>query len=249
MSWAAPVRSLPIFVAVATLGFLTLEPATAQAAAPTPMGEILRRAGEVLDDPSYQTELPGRETGLEGVGADQGNDADRRTWGDAISSLRFPFTLAGDLLARVLLWTLVAIVLATAAVWLLREAARGRLRHARLAAPQKLQAPDDRTRRAAPPGLDEVEGLARQGAYGEAVHLLLRRAIALIARRRPLSPSLTCREVPRAAGLQPPVRGAFDELARSAERFWFGGARLRREDYERSAAAYETVAGAAEGER
>ena len=247
MSGARRLRRWLFALAAAVLALAGYRPLAAPAAAAPTSEEILRRAAEVLEHPSYQTELPGREADPEG----NLERSEEPTWSDAISRLRsLPAALAGGRLVRTLLWILVALALAAAAVWLLRAAARDRLRRARLGAPADRPPPGGETRPAAPPpGLDEIEALARRGAYGEAVHLLLRRAIALLARRRPLSPALTSREVPRAAGLVPPVRGAFEELAGSAERFRFGGARLRREDYERSAAAYRTVAGGAEGER
>jgi hypothetical protein len=84
----------------------------------------------------------------------------------------------------------------------------------------------------APPTLDEVERLAAEGRYAEAVHLLLLRAVAALGSRVPLPPSLTSREVVKASGLEGAPGDALERLVRVVERSRFGGRPVDRLDFE-----------------
>ncbi|MEE8526534.1 MAG: DUF4129 domain-containing protein [Thermoanaerobaculia bacterium] len=225
-------------------------PTAAQQPSPLPAEEIRRRAREVLDHPSYQTELPGREA-LAGSGREGSSGSDRRPPrgggsraplrdGDSRARADVPELRPPALANGVLMWIVVAIAVAFAVVWLIQEASRSRLRTAAAALPADF--PSAAAEAAAVlPEVDEIEVLARRGAYGEAVHLLLQRAIAALDRRQRLAPALTSREVLRTAALVPAARDAFRELVAAAERFWFGGVALCPDDYERCAAAYRAV--------
>lgn len=246
-------------IAVAATVWLAIGATTGRAEGPAPE-KILRRAEAVLEHPFYQTELPG-EGVPDGHGAARGRSAGegrrpgeapprdprtadgRRPWGDG-SSRPQPLPPTGSAagpVATTILWGLIAVGLGLAVVGLVREVTRGRTLRARV--PEPTEVPEPPAPASAPPAEDEIAALARGGAYGEAVHLLLRRAIRVLGRERPLSAALTSREVLRTAGLAPPSRGAFEELVTAVERFWFGGVPLLREDYERCAAAYQAVVG------
>ncbi len=218
--------------------------------------EISRRADELLADPSYQTSLPDGiappgGSGQGRVGAAPGasgepRDQNRGAWGEGSSrpdstGTRDPSASAlGGELITMFLWLVVAAVVAAGLIWVVREAAASRLRRARLDEAPVLP---DTAAAAGPPTEDEIETLVRHGTYGEAAHLLLRRAIALLGRRRPLAESLTSREVARAAELTEPARRSFAVLVAAVEQFLFGGVALPREDYERCAEAYRQVTG------
>lgn len=218
-------------------------PVAAQPKAPAAAEEIRRQAREILDHSSYQTELPGYEDFAGGEGTlrprpprREGTPSRDR---DARPRANLPELRPPAVFSQTLMWIVVAIAVAFAIVWLLQEASRSRLRTA-VAAPADV--PGAAVEAAAVlPEVDEIEALARRGAYGEAVHLLLHRAIAALDRRQQLAPALTSREVLRAAALVPASREAFRDLVAAAERFWFGGVALCSDDYERCATAYRTV--------
>ena len=88
--------------------------------------------------------------------------------------------------------------------------------------------------------LGDVDALAAEGRYAEAVHQLLFRAIADIDRTRPglVRRSLTSREIGRHPKLAGRTREAFVTIARINERGWFGGREITRADFETARAAY-----------
>jgi len=73
--------------------------------------------------------------------------------------------------------------------------------------------------------LDEVDKLAAEGRYGEAVHTLLFRSIQDIDRNRPnvVRRSLTAREIGSLSVLTPEARTAFSTIAGVSELAHFGG--------------------------
>ena len=100
--------------------------------------------------------------------------------------------------------------------------------------------------------LEEVDALAHEGRYREAVHLLLLRAVEDIDASRPgeVRRSLTAREISRIPSLTPRTREAFVSIAKINERGWFAGLVTDQAQWEAARAAYaqfggaETVAGA-----
>ena len=100
--------------------------------------------------------------------------------------------------------------------------------------------------------LEEVDALAREGRYREAVHLLLLRAVEDIDSSRPgeVRRSLTAREIGRIPSLTPRTREAFVSIAKINERGWFAGLATDQAQWEAARAAYaqfggsEIVAGA-----
>ena len=79
----------------------------------------------------------------------------------------------------------------------------------------------------------EADDLARQGHYGEAMHVLLLKSLAEIRTRLGVSfaASLTSREIVRRVQLPQTGRGALVAIVQSVERTYYGGRPASREDY------------------
>lgn len=92
--------------------------------------------------------------------------------------------------------------------------------------------------------LREADALAAQGRYAEAVHLLLRRSIEEIERRRPhlVRPALTSRDIAAAITLPPEVRRVFSGIAGIVENSLFGGRPVDGEGWRAARSAYEDFA-------
>ncbi|MBW6526453.1 DUF4129 domain-containing protein [Sphingomonas sp. RHCKR7] len=132
--------------------------------------------------------------------------------------------------ARVLLWTVIALLLA-GVTWAAVERLRfghwrwPRWRRRRDGIPETPDATplfDPAPVRA---WLREADALAAAGRFAEAVHLLLFRSIEDLARRRPgmVQPALTARELAAAPALPPPARARFAAIAGQVERSLYGG--------------------------
>lgn len=92
--------------------------------------------------------------------------------------------------------------------------------------------------------LEEADRLAREGRYGEAIHLLLFRSIDDIAGRRPglVRPALTSRDIAGLEAMPPVARGAFARIAEVVERHVFGARPMEEGDFARCRMDYETFA-------
>jgi hypothetical protein len=92
--------------------------------------------------------------------------------------------------------------------------------------------------------LEDVDALAAQGRFAEAVHVLLFRSIADIQGRMPhlVRPALTSRDIARSSGLPEVARTAFSGIARVVERSHFGGAPVGADDFAECRSAYEAFA-------
>lgn len=84
-----------------------------------------------------------------------------------------------------------------------------------------------------PPELDEIEKLARAGAYAEAIHLMLLRALETLRRRLGASwaKSLTSREITRRSELGATDRSALKVLVGAVEICRFGGQNANEQVY------------------
>lgn len=144
---------------------------------------------------------------------------------DPVSApLRLPDLVA--FLLRAVFWLAVAVGVAVLLGWLLRSLSGLRRDVAAPAAPGRA-AP--RVGRAP---LEAAEALAAQGRFGEAIHVLLLRTLeALAARRGPLAPSATSREILRTAPLASEAREALQGLVAAVEVSHFGGAEPGAEDW------------------
>ena len=93
--------------------------------------------------------------------------------------------------------------------------------------------------------LEEVDKLAAEGRYGEAVHTLLFRSIQDIDRNRPnvVRRSLTAREIGSLSVLTVGARNAFSTIAGVSELAHFGGVRVNKAGFETARAAYADLTG------
>jgi hypothetical protein len=93
--------------------------------------------------------------------------------------------------------------------------------------------PIARTADAPLPDIDEIERLARTGAYAEAIHLMLLRALEALRRRLGTSwaKSLTSREIARRSELAPTDRSALKMLVGAVEISRFGGQSANEQIY------------------
>jgi hypothetical protein len=141
--------------------------------------------------------------------------------------IQYVLMVAAAVLALFVLWRLLARLF--------------RARSAKSDAPDPEWAPDPATARAL---LADADRLAEQGAFGEAVHLLLRRSVDEIAAARPewLRPASTAREIALLQPLPDRARGAFAVLARAVERSHFALLGLTRADWDTARAAYADFA-------
>ena len=154
--------------------------------------------------------------------------------------------------ARIVLWTVLALVVA-AALWL----GWIRLRHGEWRLPRRRRVaarsiaedeagedgwvPDAAPARAL---LAEADALAAQDRFAEAVHLLLIRSVEEIQRRRPqlVRPALTSRDLAAIRGLPGTPRMLFAGIARVVERSLFGGRPVGADDWQQCRAAYADFA-------
>lgn len=95
--------------------------------------------------------------------------------------------------------------------------------------------------------LDEIDRLAAEGRYGEAVHTLLFRSIQDIDRNRPnvVRRSLTAREIGSLTVLTSDARTAFSTIAGVSELAHFGGVSVNKAGFETARAAYADLTGVA----
>jgi len=93
--------------------------------------------------------------------------------------------------------------------------------------------------------LDEVDRLAAEGKYGEAVHTVLFRSIQDIDRNRPnvVRRSLTSREIGSLSVLTTEARTAFSTIAGVSELAHFGGVLVNKAGFEKARAAYAELTG------
>lgn len=149
--------------------------------------------------------------------------------------------------ARALLWTVLAVLLA-ALLWAVAERLRGgewrlprRRSRAAAAPPEPEWAPEAARTRS---WLQEADALAAQGRYAEAAHHLLFRSIEDLGRRRPqlVRPALTSRELAAAPAVPPAARGLFADIAALVERSLFGGRPVGPNDWRGARAAYADFA-------
>lgn len=93
--------------------------------------------------------------------------------------------------------------------------------------------------------LDEVDKLAAEGRYGEAVHTLLFRSIQDIDRNRPniVRRSLTSREIGSLSVLTTKARTAFSTIAGVSELAHFGGVPVNESGFKIARTAYADLTG------
>jgi hypothetical protein len=158
---------------------------------------------------------------------------------DAARTPPEPPSATSELLGALLVALLAAAVIAVVALGI------ARFLGSRKAAPESAGALPEGARGDRPrPAPSEIDALAAEGRYAEAVHAMLEIAIAALARggRLPLSDDMTAREALRELDADEVGRRALGELVLAVEISHFGGRTLDRQDYDRCAAALERIA-------
>ncbi len=91
--------------------------------------------------------------------------------------------------------------------------------------------------------LEEIDALAAQGRYDEAVHVLLHRSIQDIDSNRPnvIRRSLTSREIGTLSILTEKAQTAFSSIAQIVEHSFFGGHSIGKIEFERAREAYSAL--------
>jgi hypothetical protein len=208
----------------------------------------IERAGAaaraVLADGRFQRELPGPSAD------DDKRDAERpplRSDGlPPVQRTPRPPEAMGDV-ARVLLWGLVAVVVVLSIMFLINEAPHLRRRLFGRGSDRPDEAAGDvgtaDSRRSSDGSLDAADRLARDGAYGEAIHVMLLSLVGALSRGigRRLAHSLTGREIVGAAGLAEQPGAALARIVGVAERGHFGGRVSSVADYEACRRDYAAV--------
>jgi hypothetical protein len=164
---------------------------------------IRERARQILDGGRYQTELPGPLR---------------------VASLDLPLGPL-EILARILLWTVLLVMAVLAVAWLVGRL-RGLVPDARAPA-----GPARGAEEVGHPQLGAAEALAAQGRFGEAVHVLLLDTLEALSRRARLAPSLTSREIVARVPLPDRARDALSGLVSAVEVSWFGGQQPGEAEY------------------
>lgn len=140
------------------------------------------------------------------------------------------FDLSPDTI-RIMLWGAVILgILVT--IWSLRDSLPIFSRSRRIVAREALPASSSPSSRMEDAQI-EADDLARQGHYGEAMHVLLLKSLAEIRTRLGVSfaASLTSREIVRRVQLPLTGRGALAAIVQSVERTYYGGRPASHEDY------------------
>lgn len=201
-----------------------------------PTDEQIREAVEaVLANNRFQTELPNDATVVE-------------TEVDTGPRWRFelPDGLSG--LARLLMWLLIAAGSVLVVIFVVNELTSLR-RRARGGAQWAEDAIAKAERHAAEPGsrtsLDAADRLARNGEYGEALHMLLLDCIAQLRRLRfesLIAPSMTSRELASQLTLPEPSAEALSSMVSAVELSHFGGRQPEEQDYANCRESYLRIA-------
>lgn len=156
------------------------------------------------------------------------------------------FTVVFGPIMKLIFWAFLIFVVGTILWFILKEAIRVQRSHAPKAkkerdAPLPAYTPDANVANAL---LMDVDKLAAEGRFEDAVHTLLLRSIDDIKSANPRSVprDLTSREISTLAILSELARNAFNTIGQRVERSFFGGRSLTKEDFEISREAYTEFA-------
>jgi hypothetical protein len=136
-------------------------------------------------------------------------------------------------------WALLAILVALALWFLVRKLKDRRLSHA-APAPRQM-APWQPGLRQARLVLQDADGLAAQGRFDEAVHMLLLVSIQEISDRQQglVTPALTSREIAALPALTPLAQRIFSGIAQVVEHSRFGGHAIGDAEFQRCRAGFD----------
>lgn len=152
----------------------------------------------------------------------------------------FNFHISPELI-RFMLWGAVIIGIVVI-VWSLRDSLPVISRSRKIIAPEQAPAAMAQSNRMDEAQL-EADDLARQGQYGEAMHVLLLKGLNEIRRQLGISfaVSLTSREILRRVQLSDVGRQSLSAIIRSVELTYFGGEDAGQSDYSDCRSNFETL--------
>jgi len=147
--------------------------------------------------------------------------------------------------ARVLLWIIAGGAVVLGLMWVVNEMPRW----SRSAEESYVAAGPEDVGFDGEPVHDDAEHLAREGQYGDAVHVLLLTALDRMRERsdEQFAPSLTSREILSRPDMADSARTALAVLVDGVERTLFGGRPATEVDYLRCRASFDDFAAVAEG--
>lgn len=164
-------------------------------------------------------------------------------WLKAIGrALRALFDVLGPVF-KVLFWVGIGVLIAGAlyliaqTVYNSLQARKNQIKAEPKDKPQALYQPEQAQARIL---LDEIDALAAEGRYDEAVHVLLHRSIQDIDASRPniIRRSLTSREIGSLSILTGAAQKAFSAIAQITEHSFFGGRAIGQAEYKQARKAY-----------
>lgn len=232
---------------VLALSALTMQPARAQDEAESE--QIRDQTGQVLDGEDIQTDAPLEQRvrqQTEQLAQDPTLQHEPPKPQPPKPELGFSLPIPGDLFLYLLLATLV-VCLGVVALHLYRTYAPGGRAWSKRGdqtvelATQAIGG----TAESPLPESDEIEKLARAGAYAEAIHLMLLRALHALRRRlgASWSKSMTSREIARRPELGPGDRHALKVLVGAVEISRFGGQGANEQIYRACLDHYRLIGG------
>jgi hypothetical protein len=197
--------------------------------------DLRGRAQAIIAKGGYQTTLPSGTSAPASTPPSTGPTRPRGPRPPRVGAPGIPLIPVG------VLWPVLAaigIALLALVLWRVTSARRGRERPAPVRKSGGDGGPARRSLRIGP--LTDVEDLARQGRFGEAIHLLLLHLFAALQRRPATAPAPahTGREVLARTRLASQAHDALGVLVLAAEKIHFGGREASREDYEACLAHY-----------
>lgn len=207
-------------------------------AGPAAAAEVTSERAEAAVRETVRTENGYRLT-LHGS-APPGERGDRKGFGERRERSSLDLPAAGAVtFGRVLFWLGVGVVAVLLVAWLVRSW----LGHVPPPAPPPPVRPGDETTRpggGAPPADPELEALLAAGAYGEAVHLLLKAALRRLHGQEP-PPALTARAALRTLPLPTDGKRHLGTLVEAVERIRYAGLVADRSLFDRCRAASEAL--------
>jgi hypothetical protein len=241
------VKSVLLTFAVMLLLALPIGPLFAAADPDNLVSDAAERLGLQTEMPEPQSgplaELPGSRSGPQAQTPGPKSDLQAESPGSTVHTPddhAFNLKLPPSLL-RLLLWG--AVIAGTLVIaWSLRDSLPVVSRSRKIIAAEPIPPPLTRSGRMEEVQV-EADDLARQGHYGQAMHLLLLKSLDEIRRQlgTRFAASLTSREILRRVQLSDIGRRSLTAIIRSVEQTYFGGEEAGQTDYSDCRTNFETL--------
>ncbi|HNB26326.1 MAG TPA: DUF4129 domain-containing protein [Alphaproteobacteria bacterium] len=246
------MRPIPVAASLRCLAFAVLLGCLLPPAAAAQQGDLHEEADEILSQGDIQRDAPLAEQArsqAQDVAQDPTLQHNPPPPVADAPPKPLPLPIPGNLFLYVLIGTL-AVCACLVLYHLIRTYAPGRRAWSKADQAVMLEIAAIPAPGEAPlPPLDEIERLARAGAYAEAIHLMLLRALETLRRRLGTSwaKSLTSREIVRRSELPGTDRQALKVLVGAVEICRFGGQQANEQIYRACLDHYRSIGGDAQG--